>query len=81
MGLSNKLSERGKEKLMAYSEVNLSKRDMARRLRRSVVTNFLSQGEKYGKNYKGRSKSKRLSKKSTICLKELLAIPQTVVRH
>ena len=32
---------------------------MARRLRRSVhvVTNFLSQGEKYGENYKGRSKT------------------------
>ena len=81
MGRSNQLSERGKGKLIAYSEIKLSKRDMARRLRRSVhvATNFLSQGEKYGKNYKGRSK--RCQQKSKICLKELLAIPQKVVRH
>ena len=48
MGKSNKLSKREKGKLIAYSEINLSKRDMARRLRKSVhvVTNFLSQGEK-----------------------------------
>ena len=42
---------------------------MARRLRRSVhlVTNFLSQGEKYGKNYKGRSN--KLSTKEQNLLK------------
>lgn len=41
---------------MAYIELNLSKRDMARRLRRSVhcITTFLSNSAKYGKNFKGR---------------------------
>ena len=69
MGRSNQLSEREKGKLIAYSEMNLSKRDMARRLRRSVhvVTNFFGQGEKYGKNYKGRSK--KLSAKEQHLLK------------
>ena len=63
MGRSNQLSEREKGKLIAYSEINLSKRDMARRLRRLVHV------------------EKSCQQKSKICLKELLAIPQTVVRH
>ena len=68
MGRSNQLSEREKGKLIAYSKINLSKRDMARRLRSvHVVTNFLRQGEKYGKNYKGRSK--KLSTKEQNLLK------------
>ena len=69
MGRSIQLSEREKGKLIVYSEMNLSKRDMARRLRRSVhvVINFFGQGEKYGKNYKGRSK--KLSAKEQRLLK------------
>lgn len=56
MGRSTNLSAREQGKILAYNEQGLSKRDMARRLRRSVtaVTTFLNGTEMYGKRYKGR---------------------------
>ena len=56
MGKMNQLSEREKGKIDAYNVLNLSKRDISRRMRRSVkcITTYLQQGANYGKNYKGR---------------------------
>jgi transposase len=55
MGRNKMLSEREKGKIAAYIDLNLSKRDIARRMRRSVccITTFINNGEKYGKNFKG----------------------------
>ena len=51
-----KLSEREKGKIDAYVDQHLTKRDIARRIRRSVtaVTSYLIKGEAYGRNYKGK---------------------------
>lgn len=49
------LSEREKGKIAAYIDLHLSKRDIARRMRRSVhcITTFMNNTENYGKNFKG----------------------------
>jgi transposase len=56
MGRCKQLSEREKGKIIAYKALNLAKRDIARRLRRSVhcISTFLEKGEEYGKNFYGR---------------------------
>jgi transposase len=56
MGRCKQLSEREKGKISAYKALNLSKRDIARRIRRSVhcISTFLENGEEYGKNFYGR---------------------------
>ena len=56
MGRNNQLSERERGKIDAYNQLNLSKRDISRRIRRSVhvVSNYMANKTAYGKNFKGR---------------------------
>lgn len=56
MGKRPQLSLRERGKIDAYVELNLSKRDMARRLRRSChcITTYLNNKEQYGKKFKGK---------------------------
>ena len=56
MGYAKQLSSREKSKIDAYLELRLTKRDIARRLRRSVhsITTYMKQGVVYGKNYRGK---------------------------
>jgi hypothetical protein len=53
------LSEREKGKIVAYIDLQLSKRDISRRMRRSVhcITTFMNNTESYGKNFKGRKRA------------------------
>jgi IS30 family transposase len=59
MGRAKLLSMRERGKIEAYVELKLSKRDIARRIRRSAhqVTTFLQKGTKYGTNFKGRTRA------------------------
>ena len=56
MGKLKQLSEREKGKIDVYKELNLSKTDIARRIRRSIhsVTTYFTQENSYGQNYTGR---------------------------
>ena len=58
MGRANNLSEREKGKIYAYMNLKLSKREISRRIRRSVhcISTFIKEGHKYGKNYKGKKR-------------------------
>ena len=53
MGRTKQLSQREKGKIDAYTDLKLTKRDIARRLRRSVhvITNYLKNKQNYGRNY------------------------------
>lgn len=56
MGKGTLLSEREKGKILAYASCNIPKREISRRIRRSVtaITNFLNNSVDYGNQYKGR---------------------------
>ena len=58
MGRGSLLSQREKLKIDAYKELNLSKREISRRLRRSVtcISTYFSKGTTYGGHFKGRKK-------------------------
>ena len=58
MGKGSMLSEKEKGKFLAYTASGISKREIARRIRRSitVITNFITKKDNYGKCYKGRSR-------------------------
>lgn len=58
MGKSQLLTVRERGKIDAYVSMGLSKRDISRRIRRSVtaITTYLREGLNYGKNYKGSNK-------------------------
>ena len=57
MGKAQQLSEREKGKVDTYIALNLSKREISRRIRRSVccITNYIKEGSNYGQNYKGKA--------------------------
>ena len=56
MGRGSLLSQREKLKIDAYKELNLSKREISRRMRRSVtcILTYFSKGTTYGGHFKGR---------------------------
>lgn len=58
MGKAKLLSLREQGKIDAYCQLGLAKRDIARRLRRSVcsITTYLSNKDSYGKKWTGRSR-------------------------
>ena len=58
MGRRHQLSARERGKIDAYQELHLSKRDIARRIRRSVhaITSYTNDKLKYGNNMRGRSR-------------------------
>ena len=58
MGKNVKLSEIEKGKILAFKAQNLSKREISRKINRSVcvITNFLNSPDSYGKKYQGRKK-------------------------
>jgi transposase len=58
MGRSKILSQHERGKIDGFHELGLSKRDMARRLNRSVssITNYLNKKDNYGQNHKGKAK-------------------------
>ena len=59
MGKAQQLSEREKGKVDAYIALNLTKREISRRIRRSVccITNYIKEGSNYGQNYKGKARA------------------------
>lgn len=58
MGKKQLLSQRERGKIDAYLSLGISKRTIARRLRRSVtcVTTYVRDGAEYGRNYRGASR-------------------------
>ena len=59
MGKAKLLTLRERGKIDAYLSMNLSKRDIARRIRRSVhaITTYMKQRHMYGLNFKGKARA------------------------
>ena len=57
MGKAKLLCEREKSKIYSYLLLQLSKREISQRMRRSVhaITTYIANQSSYGKNYRGRT--------------------------